>query len=169
MLSGKAQRDAEFTSFVSAAMPELSRIAWFLTGEVHGANELVQAALVKTYVAWTTVRPGEEIAFTRRVMVNHRTDQWRRSRREVLSGEPRDTAVERSPVDETDVIDGLVRALRTLPDRQRRVVVLRYYCDLSEKQVAEEMRMSLSAVKSAASRGLSALREHVTELEEWAR
>lgn len=45
----------------------------------------------------------------------------------------------------------------------------RYYCDLSEKQVAEDMHMSLSAVKSAASRGLSALREHVTEVEEWAR
>lgn len=169
MLSGKAQRDAEFTSFVSAAMPELSRIAWFLTGEVHSANELVQAALVKTYVAWGRVRRGEEIAFTRRVMVNHRTDQWRRKRREVLSGEPRETPAQQSQVDDTDVIDGLVRALKTLPDKQRRVVVLRYYCDLSEKQVAEEMKMSLSAVKSAASRGLSALREHVTEVEEWAR
>lgn len=170
MLGSKADRDAEFTSFVNAAMPELGRIAWFLTGEIHAANELVQAALVKTYFAWAKVRPGQAIGFTRRVMINHRTDQWRRTRREVLVGEHDQSAsVDRSHADNTEMIDGLVRALKTLPERQRHVVVLRYYCDLSERQVADELGISLGAVKSAASRGLNTLREHVQELKEWAR
>ncbi len=84
MLGTKAERDREFTAFVNAAMPELARIAWYLTGDVHGANELVQAALVKTYVAWPKVRQDKAVGYTRRVMVNHGTDQWRRTRREVL-------------------------------------------------------------------------------------
>lgn len=169
MLAGKAERDVEFTAFVNSAMPELTRIAWFLTGDIHSANELVQAGLVKTYLAWTKVRPGEAIGYTRRVMVNHRTDQWRRTHREVLLGEHHSQRAGQSQTQVIDTIDGLVRALRALPERQRRVVVLRYYCDLSERQVAEELGVSTGAVKSAASRGLAKLREHIKQVEEWTR
>lgn len=172
MLGASAERDREFTAFVQAAMPELTRIGWYLTGDVHNANELVQAALVKTYVAWPRVRQSEAVAFTRRVMVNHRTDQWRRTRRELLVGEHRTASVEAYRVDQAglvDTADALVRALRGLSTRQRGVVVLRYYCDLSEREVADELNISIGAVKSAASRGLAALREHIEKVEEWTR
>lgn len=169
---GKDDRDAGFTAFVNASMPELARIAWFLTGDVHQANELVQAGLVKTYLAWTKVRPGEAIAYTRRVMVNHRTDQWRRTRREILVDEHSTaSALRQTEATAVDDVDELIGPLRTLPDRQRRVVVLRYYCDLSERQVADELGISVGAVKSAASRGLAKLREHLAHerSEEWTR
>ncbi len=68
-----------------------------------------------------------------------------------------------------DTTDALVSVLTTLPQQQRRVVVLRYYCDLSERQVANELGISIGAVKSAASRGLKALREHIQKAEEWTR
>lgn len=172
MLGGKAERDREFTAFVNAAMPELARIAWYLTGDVHGANELVQAALVKTYVAWPKVRQDKAVGYTRRVMVNHETDQWRRTRREVLVSQHHEALHETGQVDHAgliDTTDALVSVLTTLPQQQRRVVVLRYYCDLSERQFANELGISIGAVKSAASRGLKALREHIQKAEEWTR
>lgn len=167
----KARMDEEFTVFVDAAKPELLRIAWFLAGDVEKANELVQASLVRTYVAWGRVRHGEAVAYTRRVMVNHRTDQWRRTYREVLVEHHAAKAAEhqRDEAAVTDTVEDLVRALRSLPEQQRRVVVLRYYCDLSERQVAAELRISVGAVKSTASRGLHALRRCIHEMEEWSR
>lgn len=166
MLS-KARRDAEFSDFVRQASAELLRIAWYLTGDAHRANDLVQAALVKTYLAWARVRPGSAIGYVRRIMVNENIDQWRRHGAEVLVDEF--TEVDRvSPRDDIASLDdttALVAALRALPAQQCRVVVLRYYCDLSEQQVAEELGISVGAVKSNGSRGLGTLRQHITEQE----
>lgn len=168
MGAGNEAADAEFTAFVVGATPELSRIAWYLTGDAERAKELVQASLVKTYLAWSRVRDGEAVAYTRRVMVNHRTDQWRRGRFEVLSADPTVDGVQTDdPIDRSDLVGSLVERLRTLPVRQRRVVVLRYYCDLSERDVARELGVSVGAVKSAAARGLTALRKHTLEMKEW--
>lgn len=139
MGAGNETADAEFTAFVAGATPELSRIAWYLTGDAERAKELVQASLVKTYLAWSRVRDGEAVAYTRRVMVNHRTDQWRRRRFEVLSADP--TAYGGvdmdDPIHRSDLVGSLVQRLRMLPVQQRRVVILRYYCDLSERDVAQ--------------------------------
>lgn len=168
----KRERDAEFSVFVRDSTPELLRIAWFLTGDVEDAKELVQASLTKTYAAWSRVRPGLAMPYTRTVLVNHRNDTWRRRRREVLvdpheSREPPPTG--RALAD--DVVDQqhLIDALATLPPQQRRVVVLRYYCDLSEATVAHELGVSVGAVKSAASRGLARLREHYALMRETVR
>lgn len=164
----KTSRDAEFTAFVVAHSAELLRIAWYLTGDVHRANELVQAALVKTYVGWLRLGSAQPLAYTRTAMANHRTDTWRRTRREILLDKPME-ADTRSAVDEVERADtahALIAALRSLPERQRQVVVLRYYCDLSERTVAAELGISSSAVKSAASRGLANLLKHYVEVEE---
>jgi RNA polymerase sigma-70 factor (sigma-E family) len=152
----KAERDAAFAAFVEQATPSLMRTAWLLTGSTDGARELVQASLVKTYAAWHRVRPDEALAYARRVLVNHNTDTWRRRRGEHLVAEP----PERSHQDAhgTDHRDELVRLLGTLPAQQRRVVVLRYYSDLSEQATADALGISVGAVKSAASRGLAGLR-----------
>ncbi|WP_207555975.1 SigE family RNA polymerase sigma factor [Intrasporangium flavum] len=154
-----AARDAAFTQFMEQAGPSLLRTAWLLTGDAHDAQELTQAALVKTYVAWGRVRDGEGLAYARRVLVNHRTDRWRATRLE----QPHDTVPEPSarpadPMHGSDDRDLVVRLLATLPEQQRRVVVLRYYTDLSEKATADALGISVGAVKSAGSRGLAALR-----------
>lgn len=153
---GKAERDAAFATFVEQATPSLMRTAWLLTGSTDAARELVQASLVRTYAAWHRVRPDEALAYTRRVLVNHNTDTWRRRRGEHLVPD----LPERShhDVSGADHRDDLVRLLATLPAQQRRVVVLRYYSDLSEQATADLLGVSVGAVKSAASRGLASLR-----------
>ena len=92
-----ADRDAAFAAFMEQAGPALLRLAWLLTGDHHAAQELAQAALVKTYVAWPRVREGEALAYARRVLANHRTDTWRARRREVLH-----TPASRLPVSPAD-------------------------------------------------------------------
>jgi RNA polymerase sigma-70 factor (sigma-E family) len=158
-------RDADFTMFMEQAGPALLRTAWLLTGDHHRAQELTQAALVKTYVAWPRVREGEALAYARRVLVNHRTDVWRATRREVSTDDPPElpgrrpsSGRQRDAEGTSDDRDQVVRLLRTLPQQQRTVVVLRYYTDLSEQATAEALGISVGAVKSAGSRGLAALR-----------
>jgi RNA polymerase sigma-70 factor (sigma-E family) len=151
-----AERDAAFTAFVEQASPSLLRTAWLLVGNHHAAHELVQAALVKTYVAWPRVRPEGALAYARKVLVNERTDTWRRRRAEVVV---EDVPERPAPVATTsEDRDLVVRLLAGLPEQQRRVVVLRYYTDLPEQAVADLLDISLGSVKSAASRGLAALR-----------
>lgn len=79
---GKATRDAEFTAFVEASGPALLRVAIGLTGSGAAARELVQASLVKAYVAWPRIRRDEAYAYTRRIMANERVDAWRSTRHE---------------------------------------------------------------------------------------
>lgn len=160
-----ARRDADFTAFMEQAGPSLLRTAWLLTGDHHRAQELTQASLVKTYVAWPRVRDGEALAYARRILVNHRTDVWRVTRREVVTDSPPETsqgvgasAGRRDAVHTSDDRDQVVRLLRTLPEQQRKIVVLRYYADLSEQATADALGISVGAVKSAGSRGLAALR-----------
>jgi RNA polymerase sigma-70 factor (sigma-E family) len=156
-----AARDTDFTTFMEQAGPALLRTAWLLTGEHHAAQELTQAALVKTYVAWPRVREGEALAYARRILVNHRTDVWRATRRELTTDTPPETPggrTRRDAVGTSDDRDLVVRLLRTLPEQQRTVVVLRYYTDLSEQATADVLGISVGAVKSAGSRGLASLR-----------
>lgn len=147
------------------AGPALLRTAWLLTGDHHRAQELTQAALVKTYVAWPRVREGEALAYARRVLANQRTDSWRSTRREVITDAVPPTDPVTDATATSDTRDLVVRLLRQLPEQQRKVVVLRYYTDLSEQTVAELLGISVGAVKSAASRGLAALRGRLPELE----
>jgi DNA-directed RNA polymerase specialized sigma24 family protein len=121
--TGKAERDASFTAFVEQATPSLLRTAWLLTGEHHVAHDLVQAALVRTYVAWPRVRPETALAYARRVLVNDRTDRWRRHGAELAVASLPETGA--SPGGATEDRDLVVRLLATLPEQQRRVVVLR--------------------------------------------
>ncbi|WP_421735597.1 SigE family RNA polymerase sigma factor [Cellulomonas sp.] len=165
--AARADHDQEFSAFVAAAKGELGKTAWLLTGDAHLAAELVQDALVRTYVAWPRARQNDPLAYARRVLANSRIDMWRRRRREVLSapaGMP-----DAARLSETVVIehrDELVRALARLTTRQRRIVVLRYLVGLTEREVAADLGVSVGAVKSQASRGLSLLREHLGSLDD---
>lgn len=156
-------RDRQFTEFVRHHQADLLRTAWLLCGDRHQAEELVQQALVRTYSRWAHVRQRDPLGYTRRVLANLRVDHWRRRRREVLVP-PDDVAPDSTPLhgrasaDRTGDRDQLVRALATLTPRQRRVVVLRHFLDLSEAEVAEDLGVSTGTVKSTASRAMAALR-----------
>ena len=145
---------------MAAAQPDLLRMARFLTGSDDLARELTQDALVRTYTAWPRVRREGAVAYTRRIIINRRVNGWRRSAREQPRN-PSDAGLD-TPVAEggaTERRDEVVRLLAALPERQRKVVVLRYYVDLSEQQVANMMGISVGTVKSSASRGLASLRQ----------
>jgi len=159
-----APRDVEFAEFFTAeARAELARTAWLLTGDVHRAEELVQMALLRTYVAWPAASQRNPLAYARRVMSNARIDSWRRLRREVLTPPAllphRSTAGAGAEVDDRDEV---VRALATLPVRLRRVVVLRYMLGLTEREVSEELGIAPGTVKSQSSKGLRRLRNVLT-------
>ena len=148
-----------FDAFVSARGDALWRSAWLLTGDHHAAHDLVQAALVRTYVAWPRVRSESALAYARRILVNERADRWRRHGSEVaVAVLPEGATASSSATDGSDDRDAVVRLLARLPEQQRRVVVLRYYVDLSEQAVADLLNLSVGTVKSTASRGLAALR-----------
>jgi RNA polymerase sigma-70 factor (sigma-E family) len=147
-------------AFATVATPSLSRTAWLLTGSAAEADDLVQEALVRTYTSWHRVRRDDARAYARRVMVNRHVDRWRRARRELAAlarggGQQAETV---APHTVTDDRDELVRALQRLRPRERTMLVLRYYADLTEPQVARELGCSVGTVKSTSSRALARLR-----------
>lgn len=143
-----------------ANQSEVLRTAWFLVGDGHRAEELAQHALVRTCAAWPRARQ-DPLAYTRRVMVNLRTDTWRRRRREVLVP-IEDLSVYAATEDRrVETHDELSRLLSLLTARQRRVVVLRYLLDLPEAEVAVDLNVSVGTVKSTASRALDMLRRSI--------
>lgn len=164
-------RDQEFTTFVKEHQAELLRTAWLLCGDAHRAEEMAQQALVRTYGAWNRARNGDPLAYTRRVMVNLRVDTWRRRRREVLvppedvseDAEHIGRAPRRDTEDQQADRDRLVRALATLTERQRRIVVLRHLMDVPADEVAAALNVSVGTVKSTASRALLQLRGVLSE------
>jgi len=168
-LVARRTRDEEFSAFMRDARDPLHRMAYLLCGDRHRAEELTQHALERTYRAWSRARERDPLAYARRVLANLRVDTWRRTRREVLAGPDELTRAEGvrrpgrpgtgEPTGSVDDRDAVVRALLTLPVKQRRVVVLRHLLDLSESEVAAELGMPVGTVKSTASRGLARLRE----------
>ena len=162
--SGRRDPDADFAAFVRSASPELGRVAWYLCGDPVRAQDLLQHALLRTYLAWGRVHDGDPVAYTRRVLTNSRIDTWRKERRETLTSPE---ALPQTAADDGAAAraerDHLGRALRALPAQQRRVVVLRHLVGLSEAETAAELGVSLGTVKSTASRGLARLRELLAE------
>ena len=148
----------EFDEFATAAWPRLVRTAYLLTGDHHVAEELAQTALVRTYSHWRRVRRTDALAYARRVLVNLNIDRFRRRNGTVDVGDQLLETVPSRPDNRVDERDEAVRLLRTLTDRERRIVVLRHYFDLSEAEVAQELGVARGTVKSTLSRALGKLR-----------
>lgn len=160
MSTADERRDAEFTEYLHARQPSLLRTAYLLTGDRAAAEDLLQDSLAKLYLAWHRVQRRESVdGYVRRIMVNEHASSWRRPwrRRELVVDRLPDTG---TTTDRYDAGDGaeLWRFVQTLPRRQRAVVVLRYYEELSEAETAEVLGCSVGTVKSQASRALAALR-----------
>lgn len=154
-----SRRDEEFRDFVAARSGALLRVAHLLTGDAHLAEDLLQAALTKTYLAWGRIRDqGALEAYVKRTLVTTATSWWRRRwHGERATGRLPDQALadRTGEVDDRDVV---WRQLRDLPARQRAVLVLRYYEDLSEAEIAHVLGCAPGTVKSQAARGLATLR-----------
>jgi RNA polymerase sigma-70 factor (sigma-E family) len=160
MRSGEAE--ASFEDFVRARSDSLLRTALLLTGQRRAeAEDLLQVALERAYRHWPRIcRDGPE-RYVRRILASASADRWRRLARRP---EQAMSAVRGGPVvaDRSGQIadrDYLLRALAGLPPRQRAVLVLRYFDDLSEAETAAMLGCSLGTVKSQAARGLARLRD----------
>lgn len=151
-------RQAEFTAFVNASATYLTRTAFLLCGNEETAHDLVQETILRTYAAWWRVRPGDARAYARRVLVNLNIDRHRRP--PAVPVPTYDAADSRDAEGRIDDRDQLRRMLASLPPLQRRVIVLRYFDDLTEAQVAECLGIGVGSVKSASSRGLASIRMH---------
>ncbi len=153
-----------FTRWARAAQPGLLRLAVLLTGDHHRAEDLVQEALTKIALRWRRLRSQSPDAYARRVLVRDNISWWRRHRREQVSAvEVPPAASGEAAVDRRLV---LARALAGLTAGQRSAVVLRFYDDLSERETAAAMGVSLGTVKSQTHLALRRLREQAPELAE---
>ena len=153
-----ARDDEEFAAFAQASFGGLRHVGYLLTGDRHAAEDAAQAALVRTYAAWSRVRRDDAFAYSRRVLVNYLTDRWRRRLREYPTDDLPELPVGPDPADEVALRHWLTGALATLTVRERAVVVMRYLFDLPEATVARDLGISVGTVKSTSSRALAKLR-----------
>jgi RNA polymerase sigma-70 factor (sigma-E family) len=157
-----AQADADFAAFVTAHSTSLHRAAYLLTGDRDHAQDAVQTALLRIYQAWPRRASWENPAgyahqvVTRVVLSSVRRRWWGERPTADLPDSPELRSVE--PIEAVDERDALRRALLALPVKQRSAVVLRYYMDMPEAEVASAMQCPVGSVKSLTARGLQALR-----------
>jgi RNA polymerase sigma-70 factor (sigma-E family) len=155
----RADDDPEFRDYVTARGRALLRTAYLLTGNLADAEDLLQAALAKTYLAWDRIEDrGALDGYVRRAMVNTHISWWRRRRVQEF---PTDELPDRAVADhagDSDRQEALREAIDRLPQRMRIAVMLRYYEDMTEAEVAERLGVSLGTVKSTVSRAVAKLR-----------
>ena len=156
-------RDAAYVEFVASRQQHLLRVAYAVCGDWHRADDLLQTALTKLYVAWPRVhRTGVPDAYVRRIILRSHLDEGRRPwRRERPGLDGHDRAAE--PGLATEERSALFEALQGLPEMQRRTVLLRYWLGLSVEETAAELGIGTGTVKSHSSRGLTALRRELAE------
>lgn len=157
--------DAEesFNAYVRARGPGLFRVAFLLTGDHHRAEDLVQQALLRLVGRWPRVAAaGDPDVYVRRVLYHEHVSWWRRRRVAEVPEVAEIPGADRS--DDIVVAVAVRRALARLGARQRAVLVLRYFEDLSEARTAEILGMRVGTVKSQARDGLARLRELAPEL-----
>ena len=149
--------DDEFTELVHAAWPGLYRTAYLMLGEHQLAEDLVQTALAKTYASWRQVKdPAAAPAYARTVLATTAATWFRR--RGWRNERPTELLPERESHTNPSTRPAVVDALRSLAPRQRAVVVLRYYDDLSVREVAQALGITEGTVKSQTSDALGRLR-----------
>jgi RNA polymerase sigma-70 factor (sigma-E family) len=157
-----AESDEEFREFMRGRWPAMVRLAYGLTGDLGHAEDVAQAAFARAYASWSRVaRTGNPDAYVRRIVINENNSRFRRRRvaESLVDAVPEPSG--RRAADAADALgdsEALVKALRRLGPRQRAVIVLRFWMDMSEAETAAALGCSVGTVKSQASRALAALR-----------
>ena len=157
-----AESDEEFREFMRGRWAATVRLAYGLTGDTGHAEDVAQDAFARAYASWGRVsRAGDPQAYVRRIVINEYRRRFRKQRvAEELPGVLPDAGtVPPGPEERSALLD----ALRSLGPRQRAVIILRYWMDLSEAETAAALNCSRGTVKSQASRGLAALKLKVVE------
>ncbi len=159
---GRDERDRSYVEFVASRQAHFRRIAYALCGDWAQADDLLQVALVKLYVAWPRVmRDGREEGYVRRILVRANIDESRRPwRREHLVATLPDRAD--PPAPDTDH-GQLLEAVLGLPLMQRRTVVLRHWLGLSVEETAAELGVATGTVKTHSARALEHLQVALTK------
>lgn len=155
--------ESGFTEWANGAQRPLLRAAVLLTGDLHTAEDLVQEALVKVAMRWSRLAHENPTAYARTVIVRDNISRWRRrrGRREIeLTIETEASEVSSDP--ETAMV--VRKALDRLTPKQRAVVILRHFEDLSIDEVAGILRIGVGTVKSQNAAALARLREGAPEL-----
>jgi RNA polymerase sigma-70 factor (sigma-E family) len=163
----RTDRESAYVDYVTARRAHLRRVAYALCGDWHRADDLLQIALVKLYVAWPRIRRnGSEDAYVRRILVRASIDESRRPWRRERATDP---LPDRPSAEPTGVEERseLFAALQALPPQQRATVVLRHWLGLSVAETAVELGINEGTVKSHTSRGLAALRLSLEPSETW--
>ena len=154
-----ARIDADFREFVRTRGRALLQSAYLLTGNLADAEDLVQSALAKTFQAWNRIEDHKALdGYVRRAMINTHISWWRRRR---VDEYPTDEIPDQPVADTSgnrELHDTLQRAIDRLPQRMRAAVVLRYFEDMSEAEVADVLGVSQGTVKSTVSRAVAKLR-----------
>jgi RNA polymerase sigma-70 factor (sigma-E family) len=155
----KAELNEEFQAFVHARWPVMVRLAYALTGDAGHAEDVAQSAFTKAYANWPRVlKAGSPDAYVRQIVINENRNRFRKRRvTELATDNPPDLP---APGADLDSRTALLSALRVLAPRQRAVIVLRYWLDLTETETAAALDCSVGTVKSQASRALTVLRQH---------
>ncbi|MEV0385515.1 SigE family RNA polymerase sigma factor [Nonomuraea sp. NPDC050643] len=155
--------DTLFERFVADRAEALLRYGYVLTGNPHDAADLVQDALVRLRGTWERVRlKRDPESYVRTTMTRLHINTWRRRRREHITAEPPDGSYVDSLYEGSPLWD----ALAELPRRQRAVLVLRYYEQLTDAEIAEALGVSRGTVRSQASRALDKLRDDLPTIAE---
>ena len=153
--------DREFHDFVVARSGVLAGLARLLAADPDAAEDLLQVTLLRAWRSWPRLRQAEfPEAYLRKIMVNAAVSGWRRRWRAESPADPL-PETERTSEDQYQAVadrDYLIRAVRGLPARQRAAVVLRYFSDLDDAEIADVLGCSVSTVRSQISRALTRLR-----------
>ena len=159
LTSVRADAERDFREYVAARSGDLLRMAQVLTPDQHAAEDLVQTALLKVWRSWPRIRATDDpTAYVRKVMVNTAARGWRRRWRGEIPTADLPDLPGQDPVAPVGERDALVRALRSLPTRQRAAIALRYLADLDDEAIAASLGCTVSTARSQISRGLATLR-----------
>ncbi|GAA2509334.1 SigE family RNA polymerase sigma factor [Winogradskya humida] len=155
----RPELERQYVEYVQGRLPRLHRTAYLLCADAFQADDIVQATLTSLYTNWRKASAADNLdGYVHRIMVRRFLDEKRRKWSQVLLGDrlPDDGRAAAPDVEQRDEV---LTALRALPKRQRAVVVLRYFHDLSVDATAEALGCTAGTVKSQCSRGLATLRE----------
>ena len=163
------EADQALEQLYAAHWRSLVRLAAMLVGDVGTAEEVVQDAFVAVHARWRRLRdPDRALAYLRQSVVNGARSVLRHrqvvARHLARQPKPIDAAPADDRAGDLDRRRAVLDALRDLPPRQREVIALRHYLQLSEAEIADALGISRGAVKSHASRGAASLRDHLSDL-----